>query len=114
LIGIEEPETALHPAASAVLREALERASEHTQIIVTSHSPDLLDDVAITPEKILVVVSDEGATRIVPLADGSRNAIKDHLCSAGELLRMNQLNPEPPILGKALPKQADLFGDSRE
>ena len=114
LIGIEEPETALHPAASAALREALERASEHTQIIVTSHSPDLLDDVKITPEEILVVVSEEGATRIVPLADGSKSAIRDHLCSVGELLRLNQLNAEPTVPGKATPKQADLFGESRE
>jgi len=113
IIGIEEPETALHPAASAALREALERASEHTQIIVTSHSPDLLDDVKITPEEILVVASEEGATRIVPLADGSKAAIRDHLCSAGELLRMNQLNAEPVVPGKSAPKQADLFGEFR-
>ncbi|RYE60542.1 MAG: chromosome segregation protein SMC, partial [Oxalobacteraceae bacterium] len=38
LIGIEEPETALHPAASSALREALLKASKTTQIIVTSHS----------------------------------------------------------------------------
>jgi len=114
LIGIEEPETALHPAASAALREALGRASDHTQIIVTSHSPDLLDDISITPEKILVVVAEEGATRIVPLADGSRNAIRDHLCSAGELLRLNQLNAEPVDVSKPSPKQGDLFGASRE
>lgn len=113
IIGIEEPETALHPAASAALREALERASEHTQIIVTSHSPDLLDDAKITPEEILVVVSEEGATRIVPLADGSKAAIRDHLCSAGELLRMNQLNAEPVTSGKPVPKQTDLFGEDR-
>lgn len=113
IIGIEEPETALHPAASAALREALERASEHTQIIVTSHSPDLLDDAKITPEEILVVASEEGATRIVPLADGSKAAIRDHLCSAGELLRMNQLNAEPTVPGKPAPKQADLFGEFR-
>lgn len=43
LVGIEEPETALHPAAFAALREALQRASEQTQVLVTSHSPDLLE-----------------------------------------------------------------------
>lgn len=113
IIGIEEPETALHPAASAALREALERASEHMQIIVTSHSPDLLDDAKITPEEILVVVSEEGATRIAPLADGSQTAIRDHLCSAGELLRMNQLNAEPLTPGISASKRADLFGEFR-
>ena len=36
LVAIEEPETALHPAASAALREALNQASQMTQVIVTS------------------------------------------------------------------------------
>lgn len=108
LIGIEEPETALHPGASAALREALERASEHTQIIVTSHSPDLLDDMEITPEQLLVVASDAGVTRIVPLGKGSKDAMRSHLCSAGELLRLDQLQPEPLPL-TVVGKQPDFF-----
>ena len=44
LVGIEEPEIALHPAAAGVLRDSLRDASESSQVIVTSHSPDLLDD----------------------------------------------------------------------
>lgn len=108
LIGIEEPETALHPGASAALREALERASEHTQIIVTSHSPDLLDDMEITPEQLLVVASDAGVTRIVPLGQGSKDAMRSHLCSAGELLRLDQLQPEP-LPAAAIGKQPDFF-----
>jgi predicted ATPase len=44
LVGIEEPEVALHPGAAGVLRDGLTAASRHTQVIVTSHSPDLLDD----------------------------------------------------------------------
>lgn len=112
LIGIEEPETALHPGASAALREALIRASERTQIIVTSHSPDLLDDMSITPEALLVVAAEEGVTRIVPLGQGSRTAIGEHLCSAGELLRLNQLLPDPlPVIPAK--KQAELFGESQ-
>lgn len=110
LIGIEEPETALHPGASAALREALVRASERTQIIVTSHSPDLLDDMSITPDALLVVAAEEGVTRIVPLGHGSRTAIGEHLCSAGELLRLNQLLPDPLPVAPAK-KQAELFGE---
>lgn len=59
LIGIEEPETALHPAASSALREALNRASQETQIIVTSHSPDLLDDLQLSADSLLSVVSEK-------------------------------------------------------
>ena len=62
LVGIEEPETALHPAASAALREALSRASGQTQVIVTSHSPDLLDDRQLDADSFLAVVSESGET----------------------------------------------------
>jgi predicted ATPase len=94
LIGIEEPETALHPAASAALREALARASKTTQVLVTSHSPDLLDDHSIDADAVLAVVSEAGETRIAPLDEGSREVMRDHLFSVGELLRMNQLEPD--------------------
>jgi predicted ATPase len=114
LIGIEEPETALHPGASAALREALVRASQHTQIIVTSHSPDLLDDMSIAPEALLVVAAEEGASRIVPLGHGARELMRSHLCSAGELLRMGQLQPDPlPETPRGLP-QSELFDESKE
>lgn len=94
LIGIEEPETALHPAASAALREALVRASQSTQVLVTSHSPDLLDDRNIDADAVLAVVSDAGETKIAPLDDASRQVMRDHLFSAGELLRQDQLVPD--------------------
>jgi len=111
LIGIEEPETALHPAASAALREALTKASATTQIVVTSHSPDLLDDRSIEPEHILAVVSDRGDTRIGPLDAASVSVMRDHLFSAGELLRLNQLQPNSDFLSKQSTAQADLFGE---
>ena len=112
LIGIEEPETALHPGASGALREALMRAAERTQVIVTSHSPDLLDDMRIPADSLLIVASEEGATRVTPVDGPSRIAIRDHLCSAGELLRLNQLNVEQLSLDYPPPKQSDLFGQS--
>lgn len=110
LIGIEEPETALHPAASAALREALQRAAERTQVLVTSHSPDLLDDIEIPAESLLVVASEDGATRIAPVDAASRTAIRDHLCTAGELLRLDQLQLEQLPLEYQAPRQSDLFG----
>lgn len=109
VVGIEEPETALHPAASAALREALARASEKTQIIVTSHSPDLLDDVSISEESLLAVVSEGGNTQIAPLDEGSRKAMRDQLFSAGELLRLNQLGPDRTVLAAQAAVQAELF-----
>ncbi len=111
LVGLEEPETALHPAASAALREALMRASQQTQIIVTSHSPDLLDDREIPTDALLSVVSEGGETRMAPLDEASRDAIRQQLFSAGELLRLNQLTPDREYLAAQEQRQADLFGD---
>lgn len=112
LVGIEEPETALHPAASTALREALGKASQQTQVIVTSHSPDLLDDRSLSADSLLAVVSDKGETRIAPLDDASRGAIHQQLFSAGELLRINQLVPDPVDLAAQAQQVPDLFGDS--
>jgi predicted ATPase len=95
LVGIEEPETALHPAAAGVLHDAIREASLKKPVIVTSHSPDLLDDPNLDPDSILVTTMENGSTRIAPLGNASREAIKTHLYTAGELLRMNQLTPEP-------------------
>jgi hypothetical protein len=111
LIGIEEPETALHPAASAALREALGRAAERTQVIVTSHSPDLLDDMGIDAGALLAVVSRGGETQIAPLDDASRSAMQNHLFSAGELLRLNQLAPDQAYLDAQNHGQSQLFGE---
>jgi len=114
LVGIEEPETALHPAASSALREALQRAAEHTQVIVTSHSPDLLDDRSLPVESLLAVVSSGGDTRIASLDEASRNVLRDQLFSAGELLRLNQLAPDPKVLAEQDEKEPDLFGETMQ
>jgi predicted ATPase len=111
LIGIEEPETALHPAASAALRGALAQAATCSQVIVTSHSPELLDERDIPPEQLLAVVSEGGETKIAPLDSASRRMMRDRLFSAGELLRMNQLAPDEAYLETAAQNQTMLFGE---
>lgn len=113
LIGIEEPETALHPAASSALREVLIQASNDTQVLITSHSPDLMDDRSIDIDAILAVVSEGGETKIAPLDEASRQVLRDHLFSAGELLRMNQLTPDRKVIERQNEVQIDLFGETR-
>ncbi len=95
LIGLEEPEVALHPAASAILLAALREAATRTQVMVTSHSPDLLDDASIPTEAILAVDNEEGITRIAPLDEAGRSVLKERLFTPGELLRQNQISPDP-------------------
>lgn len=43
LIAIDEPELGIHPAWMPILAEWIKRAAQQTQVIVTTHSPDLLD-----------------------------------------------------------------------
>ncbi len=95
LVGIEEPEVALHPAAAGVLLDALRDASQRIQILVTSHSPDLLDDDQISGDSILAVIAERGLTHIGTLDEVGRSALRDRLYTPGELLRLNQLNPAP-------------------
>ena len=106
LVGIEEPGSALHPAAAGVLIDSLIDASQWTQVIVTSHSADLLDNDAIPDTSILAVLSEHAETRIGPLDEAGRSALRDHLFTAGELLRMDQLRPDPD---RSAPHQLDLF-----
>ncbi len=111
LIGIEEPEMALHPAAAGILLDCLRDGARQAQVLVTSHSPDLLDDPKLANDNLLAVIAEEGRTLIAPLDDASRSALKDHLYTAGELLRLNQL--QPAMASIPAPGQLKLF-DARE
>jgi len=97
IVAIEEPESALHPAAAGVLRDAIDEASALHQVLVTSHSPDLLDDPDIDPRAVLAVRSNAGSTVIGPVDEVGRSAMRDHLYTAGELLRLDQLEPDRSV-----------------
>lgn len=94
LVGIEEPETAVHPGAAGILRDGIRLASQSTQVIVTSHSPDLLDDKELTADNILSVMNTNGDTVIAGLDSAGREVLQSRLYTAGELLRSNQLAPD--------------------
>lgn len=93
LVGIEEPESALHPSAAAALMDALAEASVTTQIVVTTHSPELLDQADGADRTLVAARLVDGATQIGRVDAASEQAMRDHLCTAGELLRMDQLEP---------------------
>ena len=105
LVGIEEPEIARHPAAAGVLLDGLRDAANNTQIILTSHSPDLLDDKELDPESILAVEARNGNTVIAHVNEPGRSAVRDRLYTTGELLRLNQLQPDPVSVDAAKTKQ---------
>jgi predicted ATPase len=109
LVALEEPEVALHPAAAGILRDSLRAASNSTQLLVTSHSPDLLDDPNFDSDALLAVVAVEGATSVAPLDEAGRAVLRDHLYTAGELLRMNQLVPDPIAIKAVNESEPSLF-----
>jgi predicted ATPase len=109
LVGIEEPEVALHPAAVSVLLDAVADASRHTQVVLTSHSPDLLDRDDLRDSALLAVAADDGVTTIGSVSEVGRTALRDRLFTAGELLRLNQLEPSDEARQASQSKQLKLF-----
>jgi predicted ATPase len=65
LIAIDEPEIGMHPKMIDVFAEILREAAERTQVIVATHSPQLLD--RLPPESMLIVEREEGASTITRL-----------------------------------------------
>jgi predicted ATPase len=94
LIGIEEPETALHPAAAGLLRDCIVEASADTQVLVTSHSADLLDNADLPIDSLYAVEARLGTSSLAPLDEQTRSILRDRLYTVGELLRINQIGPD--------------------
>ncbi len=53
LLVIDEPEMGIHPSWLPILAEWIKTASERTQIIVSTHSPDLLDHFTDRTEDVI-------------------------------------------------------------
>ena len=104
LVGIEEPETALHARAAGALLSALEEASSLRQVILTTHSTEILAEDMVTPDKILPVELRGSETIIGELGEATKGMLWKHLVSAGELLRQDMLQPDEDIFpSKRLP-----------
>ena len=97
LVVIEEPEANLHPGALAVIADLIQEASERMQVVITTHSPELLDQKWIGPENLRVVTWENGQTRVSPVSPQAQAALTDHLKRryAGQLLRSNLLQAAP-------------------
>ncbi|MBM3726911.1 MAG: chromosome segregation protein SMC [Acidobacteria bacterium] len=104
LAVIEEPEMALHPAAAGVVHDILKEASGFRQVIVTSHSADLLDRSDIAPDSILAVERLDGQTVIGPIRQGQLKSLRENLTTPGELLRVNHLSPDV----SRVPREGDM------
>ncbi len=90
LICIEEPELGLHPDVLPSLIELLKEAGEKTQVIITTHSADLIDALTDMPEAVLVFDKQQGSTTVNRL---NKEDLKDWLndYSLGQLWRRGDI-----------------------
>ena len=112
LVAIDEPETGLHPSMLPVIAEYAEAASERTQVVLTSHSPEFLDAFTGMSPHVTVCHWEQGQTHLYGLAPETLDRWLEqyrlgHLFTRGDL---ESLAREPdPVEPVADP--ADRFKD---
>ena len=91
LICIEEPELGMHPDALRLIAEALVEASEHVQLIVTTHSEALIDALSDHPDSVLVCERDfDNGTQFKRLSAKELDEWLEHY-TLGELWRKGEI-----------------------
>ena len=113
LLVIEEPEATIHPGALGAILDLIRHASRMMQVVVTTHSPEVLDAKWIEDKNLRIVSWQEGASHVLLLSDTSREALDKHLMGAGELFRSNVLEPQDLFLKKENIVQPSLFEEIR-
>jgi predicted ATPase len=91
LLVIEEPEVAIHLGALRTLVEVLREHSSEVQILMTTHSADIIDALEI--EQLRVVWSEDGVSVAADVADHTKDVVRAGLITPGELLRSDALDP---------------------
>lgn len=64
LICIEEPELGLHPDVLPTIAQILKEVSQETQLIVTTHSDEIISALSDSPEDVIVCENTDGKTRM--------------------------------------------------
>ncbi|MBI1955148.1 MAG: AAA family ATPase [Acidobacteria bacterium] len=109
VVMIEESEATIHPAVTELIVQVLEDASHERQVLLTTHSPDILDYKDLNDTQIRVVTMDRNANSIAPVSQEGRKAIRERLYTPGELFRSGELNPDLSEAVLAV-NQMGLFG----
>jgi predicted ATPase len=94
MLVIEEPELTVHPKALAFLVDLLIERSAYQQVLITTHSPDLLN--RLPAETLRIVELEGGTTKIGPLSEEQKAVIEDEYFKMGDLLRLEGLRRELP------------------
>lgn len=97
VLAIEEPELTMHPGAVGAVLDVLRHAGRFMQVVVTTHSPEVLDAKWIEDRHLRMIESEEVVSRVRPVSAPTRGILRDRLASAGELLRSNALRSEDSL-----------------
>jgi predicted ATPase len=109
VLAIEEPEATIHPGALGAILDVVSLATTKMQVVVTTHSPEVLDAKWIRPEHLRVVEWRSGATRVSVVSDVTKRALQEHVMGAGDMLRSDTLRAEPLFEDVESPVIPDLF-----
>ena len=85
VVGIEEPELTVHPGALPMLYDYLVQASEVSQVIITTHSPIILDVADLERDHIIVVERHDGQTSMKRVSNEQLAPVRKKLLSLGDL-----------------------------
>jgi len=85
VLGVEEPELTVHPGVLPLVYDYLRQASELSQVIITTHSPIILDVVDIQCDTIFVVRKLDGKTEIRQAEASQLEPVRKRLLSLGDL-----------------------------
>jgi predicted ATPase len=94
MLVIEEPELTVHPEALALLVDLLIERSAYQQVLITTHSPDLLN--CLPAETLRIVELEGGTTKIGPLSEEQKAVVEAKYFKMGDLLRLEGLRRELP------------------
>ena len=89
-VALEEPELTVHPGAFQLITESIEEVSQTTQILVTTHSPEFLDQ--FRPEQIVAVELQDGITKAGKLNESQLTAARERLFTLGELMSIEGIH----------------------
>lgn len=93
LIAIEEPENGVHPHLAQYLVDILKSASDHAQVVVTTHAPDLLD--YLEPSEVVLCDKEDGFTKLMKASSVSDiEQFRKHF-SLGELWSQGAVGAVP-------------------
>jgi len=91
VVGIEEPELTVHPGALPLLYDYLRQACEESQVIITTHSPVILDVLDVDHDAVFVVERRGSVTDVQRVGESKLAPVRERLLSLGELLLAGDL-----------------------